>query len=69
MKLTFEPTDSYENDEFPHPTITISYPYDDLTIDKLWDDVIGPALLAWGFHKTTVKELRDDTIEEMAKND
>ena len=66
MKLTLEPTE-IDDYGFPHPTITINYPNDDLSIDQIWDNMLGPALLAWGFTKETVRELRYETLEEAAK--
>ena len=53
MKITIEPTDMVYN----YPTVSVSTPSDDLTIDHLWFEVLRPALLAWGFVEQTVDGL------------
>jgi len=55
VKIRLEPTDVED-----YPTIEISIPTDDCTINVMWDDVIRPLLLAWGFSAETVDGLIDE---------
>jgi hypothetical protein len=50
MKITIE-RPSYKN------TITIESEGDDLTLDKLIDEMINPALHAMGFAEKSIEEL------------
>jgi hypothetical protein len=51
MKITIEPT----GDEPGYPTVSVSRPDDTLTIDSVIEDLVRPALIAWGFHPDTVR--------------
>jgi len=60
MKLTLEPSaemlvESYIKSR--NPIVTVSMPYDDLTITQIIDCLIKPALLAYGFHADTVDKV------------
>jgi len=57
MKLTLEPTELLLETSKPETTnavVTISMPFDDMDIDQIIDNLIKPALLAYGFHAETV---------------
>lgn len=53
MKIKIAPTDG----EGWSPTIEISIPGDDANIDQVWESLIRPALIAWGFMPETVDSL------------
>jgi hypothetical protein len=53
MRLTLEPTERSPFGQ-SHPTITIEVPGDDRNMEEMVDDLIRPALLAFGFHPDTV---------------
>lgn len=54
MKITLESTT-----RTPHNSATISIANDELNIEEVWDDLIRPALIGYGFAKETVDSLRD----------
>jgi hypothetical protein len=58
MRLILEPTDHKEarRSGISHSRIIIERPSDDLTIVEMFDDVINPALMAWGYSPETVRE-------------
>lgn len=63
MKITLEGTDE-------QPTVaSVSVPHDDLTITQVWDGLIKPVLLAYGFSNETVDDLmiHPQTWEESKK--
>lgn len=53
MKITIEPT---EHDS-GYPTVTISVQGDDLMLDNAINELIVPALLAWGYHQKSIDEV------------
>jgi len=54
MKITLEPTAEGMAGEYKSPTVTIQVPSDSLIIHDVIDDLVRPALIAWGFHPDTV---------------
>lgn len=49
MKITIAPTHEGKSMSFPNPIVTIELPSDDLSIDRVIDEMLIPALTAWGF--------------------
>lgn len=67
MKITIEPTTDQSNWPAKHCCISVTHPSDDLCMFEVIEDLIRPALLAWGFHPKTVAEHLDpDHIGEDA---
>lgn len=56
MKITLQPSEDQTGEEYPHATITIEIPGDDIEIVSVIDYLIRPALMAWGFHHDTINE-------------
>jgi hypothetical protein len=55
MKITLEPTAEGMAGEYKSPTVTIQVPSDSLIIHDVIDDLVRPALIAWGgIHPDTV---------------
>lgn len=52
MKITLQPTAS----PGPHrnPTVTLATEYDYHTVEEVFEQLIIPALLAWGFTEETI---------------
>ena len=50
MRITLEYTDA------GGPKVVIETPHDELNIQAVIDDLIRPALVAFGFHPNTVEE-------------
>ena len=61
MKITIEPTGTCKDTgdkDTSAPTVIISSPYDDYDIYGLLEDLIKPALIAFGYHTDTVEKLQ-----------
>jgi len=56
MKITLQPSADQTNEAHPHATVTIEIPGDCLTLGHVVDNLLRPALLAWGFHPDTIEE-------------
>lgn len=56
MKLTLEPTHNKETHNKDLLKVIIETPCDYLDIHDLMQDVIKPALLAWGFQPKSINE-------------
>lgn len=53
MKITLEPTTQ------PYSTISVKVLDDDLDIYDMWDKLIKPALLAFGYPEKTINKLNE----------
>lgn len=56
MKITLETTQS--EPKYSH-SVQITTNGDDLNIHHVWDDLIVPALLGFGFGQSSIDELRE----------
>jgi hypothetical protein len=56
MKITIQPTAPQEGEKYPYPTVSIEMPEDDITLPKVMENLIRPALIAWGFEPTIIEE-------------
>jgi hypothetical protein len=54
MKIKLQPTEGHVIDLHPHRSISSELPADDLDMEQVIEDLIRPALIAWGFHPATV---------------
>jgi hypothetical protein len=57
MRITLEPTEPLLETDKPetrNAVVTITMPFDDMDIDQIIENLIKPALLAYGFHHDTV---------------
>lgn len=54
MKIRIETTNS--DPKYSH-SVEITVQRDDLNIHELWDDVIVPALLGYGFQQSSIDEV------------
>ena len=54
MKIRLETTNS--EPQYSH-AVEITVKDDNLDIHQLWDDVIVPALLGFGFHQETINQI------------
>jgi hypothetical protein len=54
MKIRLETTHS--EPKYSH-AVEIAVGYDDLNIHELWQDVLVPALLGYGFQQTSIDEI------------
>jgi hypothetical protein len=54
MKIRLETTNS--EPQYSH-AVEISVQQDDLNIHQLWEDVIVPALLGYGFHQSSIDQI------------
>jgi hypothetical protein len=61
MKLTLEPTGP--PGPHRHLKVTVETNHDDHTIDEVIDNVVVPALLAWGFTQKTIDNYLDDETD------
>ena len=59
MKITIEPTEKHEPG-VNYPTVTMQLPGDDFMVDELLDELIKPALVAWGYSPELVEEAFGD---------
>lgn len=56
MKITLEPTDPKTRpSEETHSKVSVSLPFDDLSATTAVE-MVGQALIAWGFHEDNVRE-------------
>ena len=60
MKITLEPT---ERKHLPYesPSVVISMPSDELTLDEVLDSLIRPALIGYGFSVGYLQEVEDES--------
>jgi hypothetical protein len=58
MKITIEPTEENVSREFAHSSVSISKPYDDVTVSDMCE-MFRDAMLAMGFNAETIKEFID----------
>lgn len=49
MKITIEPTNEGLGGTCPNPKVTVELPNDDYSIDEVLENLIGPALRAFGY--------------------
>ena len=63
MKITISPTEIQPICGVWNRTVEISIPDDELTLPKVIDDLIIPALIAWGFTAALVDEYIPETSE------
>lgn len=54
MRLTLEPTSPKQPGQARHPRVIIEVQSDDLSISEAIEDVVIPALTAWGFLPETI---------------
>lgn len=54
MKIRLETTNS--DPEYTH-SVEITVQEDDLNIHQLWEDIIVPALLGYGFQQSSIDEV------------
>lgn len=54
MKITIEPTE--EHQDVPYCTVVISVPTDDVDLTEAIE-LVGNALIAWGFDPGSIKEI------------
>ena len=54
MKIRIETTHS--EPKYSH-TAEVQVNYEDLNIHEVWQDLIVPALIAFGFHQTSIDEI------------
>jgi hypothetical protein len=55
MRITIEPTEPESSAEkYRYVTVSIAHPEDGLTIEQAMEEVITPALLAWGYQRQTI---------------
>lgn len=54
MKITLEPTGTNTSG---HPIVSIDSPGNDKDITQVFDDLVRPLLIAWGFAQQTVDEI------------
>lgn len=57
MKITLEPTTTETQHPSSYVKVTIETKRDDYTIHELFEDVIEPALIAWGYDPSTIEKL------------
>lgn len=57
MKITLEPTTTEDQPLSSYVKVTIETKRDDYTIHDLFEEVIEPALIAWGYDPSTVEKL------------
>ena len=55
MKITIEPSEDQSGQEYPYAKVTIELPDDDLSLSVVIENMIEPALIAWGFLPDSVK--------------
>ena len=60
MKITLEPTDVSPRYSFRQPKVEITVETDNHDINGVLDNLIKPALIAWGFGQQTVNEAFGD---------
>jgi len=56
VKIRLEPTG---DGGVAYPTVEISTPRNSLDVGEVWDNLIRPALLAWGYQPENLDELVD----------
>ena len=60
MKITLEPT-KRKNLPYESPTVVITMPSDELTLDEVLESLVRPALIGYGF---SVGPLYEDEMEK-----
>lgn len=58
MKITIEPTEKNVIQKFAHSSVSISKPYDDVTVSDMCE-IFRDAMLAMGFDAENIKEFID----------
>jgi hypothetical protein len=49
MRITIEPTHQGVGGKHPNPKVIVELPSDDYSIDEVLENLIGPALRAFGY--------------------
>jgi len=49
MKITIEPSIDQTGEEFPYAKVSIELPEDDRSLSDVLENLVAPALRAWGF--------------------
>lgn len=59
MKLTLSPSADQSGEEHPHPFVYIEIPGDDLNLTQVFDSLVIPALVAFGFDRKVIEDWMD----------
>jgi hypothetical protein len=59
MKLTLSPSADQSGENHPHPFVSIEIPGDDLNLTQVFDSLVIPALVAFGFDWNVVQDWMD----------
>ena len=57
MKITIAPSKDQTMEEHPFVTVEVSSPDDQMTLTQVAENLLAPALIAWGFGYHSVCEL------------
>lgn len=56
MKITISPSQDQKNERHPFRTVEIWMPDDHMTLPQVVEELLAPALVAWGYADEAVRE-------------
>lgn len=59
MKLTLTPTADQSGEKHPHPAVSVEIPHDDLDLTTIFDSLVIPALIAFGYERKVIDDWMD----------
>jgi len=59
MKLTLSPSSDQSSERYPYPSVAVEIPRDDANLDQIFDSLIIPALVAFGFNPKVIDDWMD----------
>jgi hypothetical protein len=59
MKLTLTPTADQSVEKYPHLAVSVEIPNDDIDLATIFDSLIIPALIAFGFERKVIDDWMD----------
>jgi len=59
MKLTLSPSSDQSEERHPYPSVSIEIPHDDALMDQVFEYLIIPALIAFGYDRKLIDDYMD----------
>jgi len=64
MKLTLTPTADQSGEKYPYPVVSVEIPHDDLDLTAIFDSLVIPALVAFGYERKVIDDWMNTKITD-----
>jgi len=59
MKLSLSPSDDQSSERHPYPSVSVEIPHDDASIEQIFDSLVIPLLVAFGYDRKVIDDYLD----------